>query len=183
MLASIKSGEAAARRDLRYQLIAERLSGTPQDSDYVNAAMEWGIAHESEAVSAYESSTGVMVDRIGFCEHETLLAGTSPDGFIGSDGILSVKCPKTATMIRYLRERTEPSEHWAQNTHELWLTGRAWLDFVSYDPRLPEGLQLFALRVTRTPSELASYELALSLFLSEVQRGVEDVRKLMLVPV
>lgn len=176
MLAKIKSGEAAARRDLRYKLVAERLSGQSQESGFVNAAMQWGIDHEAEAIAAYEAATGAMVQAIGFCAHDTLAAGTSPDGFVGEDGILSIKCPQTATHIRYLRDGSEPDEHKAQNTHELWLTGRMWVDFVSYDPRLPDALRLFVVRVTRTPSDLSAYESAALAFLDEVQTEYDALR-------
>ncbi len=170
MLAKIKSGEAAKRRDLRYKLIAERLSGHSQEDGYVNAAMQWGNDHEAQAIQAYEAVTGALVQPIGFCEHDTLLCGTSPDGFVGEDGIVSVKCPKTATQVQYLRAGVEPSEHAAQNTHELWLTGRAWVDFVSFDPRLPEGsLRLFIVRVTRSAADLAGYDAEARKFLAEVE--------------
>lgn len=178
MLATIKSGEAAARRDLRYKLIAERLSGQSQEDGYVNAAMQWGIDHEAEAVAAYEAVTGSLVTPIGFVEAEHLAAGTSPDGFVESDGILSVKCPKTATQIRYFREHVEPSEHWAQNTHELWLTGRAWIDVASYDPRLPDRLRLFVVRVTRTQAELDAYGEKAVAFLREVANECEALQTL-----
>jgi hypothetical protein len=168
MLAAVKSGEAAKRRDLRYQLITERLTGTPQESGYVNAAMEWGTAHEAEAVAAYEAETGQLVQAVGFCEHGELLAGTSPDGFVGDDGILSIKCPMTATHVSYLRQGGEPSEHAAQNTHELWLTQRAFIDFFSYDPRLPVGLRCFLVRVTRSGEDRQKYDAEARKFLAEV---------------
>jgi hypothetical protein len=182
MLATIKSGEAAARRDLRMQLIAERLTGVPQESGYVNADMQWGVDHEAEAITAYEAETGVLVTPIGFCEHDAVMAGTSPDGFVGRDGLLSVKCPRTANHLRYIRDGVEPSEHAAQNTHELWLTGRAWLDFVSYDPRLPDRLQLLTIRVTRTPDQLADYEKKVVAFLREVETELNAIRTLMDLP-
>lgn len=178
MLAKIKTGEAVARRDLRYKLVAERLSGQSQEDTYVNAAMQWGIDHEAEAVAAYEAAAGVFVDPIGFVAHDDLLVGTSPDGFIGLDGILSIKCPKTATHIRYLRDGLEPAEHAAQNTHELWLTGRAWIDFVSYDPRLPEGLRLFIRRVTRTAAQLGEYHQEATAFLADVEAELQAVQSL-----
>jgi hypothetical protein len=178
MLSSIKSGEAAARRDLRYKLVAERLSGTTQEDTYVNAAMVWGIDHESEAIAAYEALTGNLVEPIGFVESDNLMVGTSPDGFVGDDGIVSIKCPKTATQIRYIREGVEPAEHAAQNTHELWLTGRAWIDFVSYDPRLPDHLRLFIVRVTRTPAQLEDYGTKATAFLAELDREIESLNTL-----
>lgn len=169
MLATIQKGEAASRRDLKFKLVAERLSQSSQEDGYTNAVMQWGIDHEAEAIAAYEATTGRFVDAIGFCEHDELLVGTSPDGFISTDGILSVKCPKTATHIRYIRDGKEPSEHIAQNTHELWLTGRQWIDFVSYDPRLPDALRLFIVRVTRTQPELDDYGRKALAFLAEVE--------------
>ncbi len=178
MLASIQKGEAAARRDLRYKLVAERLSGTSQENAFVNEAMQWGIDHEADAVAAYENATGNLVEAIGFCEHDTLLAGTSPDGFVGTDGIVSIKCPKTATMIRYHREGGEPLEHVAQNSHELWLTRRAWIDFVAYDPRLPENLRLFVCRVTRGESAVMAYESKALAFLAEVDAEVAALKAL-----
>ncbi len=176
LLAKVKSGEAAARRDLRYKLVAERLSGCSQEDGYVNAAMQWGIDKEAEAVRMYESLTGAMVEPIGFCEHDTLPVGTSPDGFVGDDGILSIKAPKTATHISYLRSGVEPPEHAPQNTHELWLTKRAWVDFFSYDPRLPEGLQVFLCRVTRTPAQLGAYDAEIHAFLGELEAELQAIR-------
>lgn len=176
MLAKIKSGEAAARRNLKFKLVAERLTGRSQESGYVNAAMQWGIDHEAEALAAYEAATGAMVQAIGFCEHDDQPVGTSPDGFVGADGIVSIKCPETATHINYLRAGVEPSEHAAQNTHELWLTGRAWVDFVSYDPRLPEDLRLFVLRVTRTAEQLEAYATEVKAFLGEVDNEIAALR-------
>lgn len=176
MLAKIKSGEAAGRRNLKFKLVAERLTGTPQANTYVNAAMQWGTDHEAEALATYEAATGAMVQAVGFCEHDTLPLGTSPDGLVGDDGIVSIKCPETATHLGYLRAGAEPSEHTAQNTHELYLTGRAWIDFVSYDPRLPEDLRLFVIRVTRTPAQLTAYGEEVETFLSEIDREIEALR-------
>jgi len=168
--------EAVGKRDLRYQLAAERMTGTPQEDSYVNGAMQWGIDHEADAVAAYEAATGAMVEAIGFCEHDTLHAGTSPDGLIGTDGCVSIKCPKTSTHVEYLRADAEPAAYTAQNTHELWLTGRAWIDFVSFDPRLPDLLQLLIVRVTRTPEQLAAYEVEVRKFLASVDAEVQALQ-------
>lgn len=174
--------EAVTRRDLRFRLVAEILSGTSQEDNYVNAAMQWGVDHEAEALAVYQATKGCFVDAIGFCEHDELPVGTSPDGFVNEDGIVSVKCPKTATQIRYIREGVEPTEHWAQNTHELWLTGRQWIDFVSYDPRLPDHLKLFQLRVTRTPKELLQYQAEVYRFLLNVENELSAIRTMLNLP-
>lgn len=173
MLASIRSGEAAARRDLRYRLIAERLTKTSQEDGYINAAMQWGIDQEAEAIAAYETATGHLVNAVGFCQHgEFTYAGTSPDGLIAEDGIVSIKCPKTATHLRYLRDGGEPAEHAPQNTHEFWITGRQWLDFVSYDPRLPDRLQLHIVRIERDEDRIAEYAKKAVAFLDDVANEV-----------
>lgn len=172
------TAESVTRRDLKYKLIAERLSGVSQEDGYVNAAMQWGTDHEAEAICAYEASACCFVEPIGFCEHDHLLVGTSPDGFVGANGILSVKCPKTSTHIRYLREYGEPPEHAAQNMHELWLTDREWIDFVSFDPRLPDHLRLFIHRVTRSTIERDSYEREARAFLIEVEAEETAVQQL-----
>jgi hypothetical protein len=177
MLAKGRGSEPSTkRRDLKFRLLAERLTGRPQEDGYVNDAMKWGIEHEQEAIGMYEAARNCLVEPIGFVEHDDLPVGTSPDGFVGEAGIVSIKCPKTATHIAALRAKAEPAEHWAQNTHELWLTGRAWLDFVSYDPRLPDQWQLFVVRVMRIPAELAAYEREVLTFLAEVDREIEALK-------
>lgn len=179
MLTKIQKGEAAARRDLKWAMIAERLTGKPQDGGYVSADMQWGIEHEEAARRAYEAVTGRLVQPVGFCEHDTLLAGTSPDGFVGLDGAVSIKAPKTATHIGYLREQREPADYEGQNSHELFITGRAWIDFVSFDPRLPLGGQLVVIRITRARAQLELYERELRTFLAEVETEERTIRTLM----
>lgn len=178
MLAEIKKGEAAARRDLRVQLACERLTGASQDNGYVSTEMLRGMEMEPHAIAAYEADTGAIVRSVGFLEHPELPAGCSPDGLIGDDGLLELKCPKSATHFSYLRSRKVPTEYLRQITHHLWISGRQWADFVSYDDRFPAALQVLIVRVTRTDVDVTAYELAARLFLSEVEKEVEAVRSL-----
>ena len=180
MLATIGKGEAAARRDLRAQLVVERLTGTPQEDGYINAVMQRGIDKEPEAFGAYEAFSGNLVRRTGFLSHSSLMVGCSLDGDVDNfTGIIEVKCPKSATHIEYLKAGNRiPSRHVPQITHNLWVTGAQWCDFVSFDDRLPEGGQLVVLRVERDEAAIAAYELAVSLFLSEVDKEVEAVRSI-----
>ena len=181
MLATIKSGEAAARRDLRAQLVVERLTGQSQEDGYINAVMQRGIDLEPDAFAAYEAHSGHLVRRTGFLSHPTLMVGCSLDGDVDDfAGIVEVKCPKSATHLEYLKSgRVVPSRHVPQITHNLWITGAQWCDFVSYDDRFPPELQLWVVRVPRDEAAIKSYELAVSLFLSEVDREVATVRGLM----
>jgi YqaJ-like viral recombinase domain len=181
MLAKIKTGEAAARRDLRTRLVVERLTGIPQDEGgYTSPAMQWGIDHEADARRAYEVHTGHVVRAIGFLAHPDLRAGCSPDGLItGGTGVLEVKCPKSATHLATVRSRCVPPEYVPQVTHALWLTDAAWCDFVSFDPRFPPPLRLRIVRTTISDGDRRAYELLVRLFLTEVDREFEDVQRLL----
>ncbi len=177
MLATIKTGEAAARRDLRLRLVTERLTGQPQEDGFVNAAMQRGIDCEPLAFAAYEALTGQMVERSGFLSHTELLAGCSLDGHIGDfAGIIELKCPKSSTHLGYLKAGKVPSAYLPQITHNLWVTGAEWCDFLSWDDRFPADLQTFLVRVKRTDVDVKAYELALRLFLGEVEKELDAVR-------
>ena len=179
MLATIKAGEAAARRDLRVQLVVERLTGQPQDDPYINAAMQRGIDKEADAFAAYEGLTGNLASTCGFLSHDTLRAGCSPDGLIrAGEGGLEVKCPKSATHLSYLRANTIPRDYRAQMMHALWISGAQWWDFVSFDDRFPSPLQLFYQRLERKETEIAAYEIAARDFLAEVDQELEAVQRL-----
>lgn len=178
MLATIKSGEAAARRDLRLQIVVERLTNQSQDDTYVNAAMQRGIDKEADALGAYEVASGNLVSTTGFLAHDELMAGCSPDGLIGDTGGLELKCPKSATHLSYLRSGRVPSLYLAQITQSLLVTGREWWDFASFDDRFPEPLQLFCVRVNRADVDMKAYELAARLFLNEVQAECDAVAEM-----
>lgn len=174
MLATIKNGEAAARRDYRAQLVVERLTGQPQEDGYVNAVMQRGIDLEPTAFAAYEAATGHLTRRTGFLAHTALMVGCSLDGDVDDfAGIVELKCPKSATHLKYLRSGGLPADHKPQILHNLWVTGAQWADFVSFDDRFPPPLQLFRVRVERTPAleiEIAAYATCAEKFLAEVDR-------------
>jgi hypothetical protein len=174
-----KKGESVGRRDLRVRLAAERLTGVPQEEGFLSADMKRGIEKEPACVAAYEALTGSIVRRAGFLLHAELPAGCSLDGFVGAfDGLVEMKCPKTATHIETLQERQIPTDYLRQITHNLWIAEASWCDYVSFDDRLPAALQLVVIRVTREDVDLKAYELATRLFLSEVDRTVEQLQAL-----
>lgn len=177
MLATIKSGEAAARRDYRMQLVCERLTGRPQEDGFVNAAMQRGIDLEPKAFAAYEALTGSVVSRTGFLAHNTHMAGCSLDGHIDNfKGILELKVPKSATHLKYWRGKGEaPAEYLPQITHNLWITGAEWCDFLSFDDRYPEEMQTFLVRVRRDDVDIEGYEQAALKFLAEVETEVSAI--------
>ncbi len=179
-MAMLKNGsESAGRRDLKIQLVLERITSQSQDSGYVNADMQRGIDCEPLAIAAYEAAHGVLVEPIGLILHDELLTSYSPDGFVNDDGIIEVKCPRSATHLGYLRAGTVPKEYLPQLTHALWITDRRWIDFISFDDRFPEPLRLFQRRLLARDVDLAAWELNVRLFLSEVERELDAVQALM----
>lgn len=178
ILAKIKSGEAAARRNYRVQLVTERLTGSPQESGFVNDAMKWGTEQEPNARRAYEAHTGYIVTEAGFIYLEDVMTGCSVDGLIGGDGMAEYKCPNSSTHIEWLLAGVLPSEHKPQILHNLWVTGREWCDFASFDPRLPENLQLFVVRYERIEDEIKAHEAEILQFLDEVDALENRLRKI-----
>src|SRR3990167_3329387 len=169
VLAKIKSGEAAARRDYRAQIVAEILTGTAQDGSYISAEMQWGMDQEPITRSAYELATGMLVDQVGFVLHPTIdRAGMSPDGIVGRDGLLEIKAPKTATHLQYLLTGTVPATYQPQMLWQMACAEAAFCDFVSFDPRLPADLRLFVARFNRDDARIAEMESEVKLFLAEV---------------
>lgn len=175
MLAQIKSGEAAARRDLRIRLLVERLMGKPVDDSFTSKEMQRGIDLEGAALAAYEAATGNITRRVGFVQHGTYLAGCSPDALVNGGGVVEVKCPKSATHLSYLRGKKLPSDYRPQVTHNLWVTGREWCDFVSFDDRFPRKMQLFVVRVRAADLDMEAYEKSALEFLFEVDQELGSV--------
>jgi hypothetical protein len=142
--------------------------------------MRRGIEKEAAAVAAYEAATGLIVRPTGFLSHDTLPVGCSLDGHIGDfTGTLELKCPKMATHLDYLRAKTVPTEYLRQITHHLWVTGAQWADFVSFDDRFPVPLRLTCVRVQRADVDLHAYELAMRLFLQEIEDECAAIHQLM----
>lgn len=176
MLNFNKNGkESADRRDLRFKLMTERLTGQPCPSDYVNDAMLRGIEKEPNARAAYEVRTGTLVDQVGFLEHDTLMAGCSPDGLVG-EGLLELKCPKSVNHVRYLRTDALLEDYRAQLTHALWVSGAPWIDIASFDDRFPADLEFVVVRLHASKCDLVAHEKAVLAFLGEVDQDVASVR-------
>lgn len=176
----LKSGkESADRRDYKFQLVAEILSGQPEDdgSGYISPAMQRGIDKEPDLLGAYEIATGRVARKSGFLAHTRHRAGCSLDAHVGDfAGIVEGKCPKTATHVKYLREGVVPALYVPQITHNLWISGAAWCDFVSFDDRLPEHMWTFIVRVERDDRAIAAYAEKALAFLEDVDREVASLQ-------
>ena len=173
VLAKGKSGEAVTRQKYRMQLVAERITGLVAES-FTSAAMEWGTEQEKFARIRYEADTGYFVDEAEFYTHPTIKwLGASPDGLLNdTGGLLEIKCPNTQTHLGYMLDKKAPAVYINQMQTQMWVTGRAWCDFVSFDPRVPEHLQLFIVRLDRDDALIERMEVEVHKFLSEVEESI-----------
>jgi putative phage-type endonuclease len=172
------SKTTAAYRDYRAQIVAEILTGQHQESGFTNVAMLWGIEQEKFARAEYELACDWTVDEIGIVLHPTIERGAaSPDGLVSTNGLVEIKCPKTATHLQTLIDKKQPRQYENQMLWQMACTGREWVDFVSYDPRLPEDLQLFVHRFDRDDKRIEEIEAAVTQFLSEVDEMIDNIRK------
>jgi putative phage-type endonuclease len=178
VIAKTKTGFSTSRANYAAQLVAERLTGTVQES-YTNAAMQWGTDQEPEARTAYQFLHNAAVELVGFVPHPAItMSGASPDGLVGTDGLVEIKCPNTATHIETLRGGAIPEKYATQMYWQMACTGRQWCDFVSYDPRLPQNMQLFVQRLRRDDNRIRNLETEVSAFLVEVDETVADLQRL-----
>lgn len=167
----------AGYKNYMADLIVERLTGSKTES-FTTSAMQWGVDNEPLARAEYEIKTGGFVDQVTFVEHPSIeMFGCSPDGLIGDDGLVEIKCPNTATHIDYVMADKPPAKYVPQMQCQLAVTGRKWCDFVSFDPRLPDGLQLFIVRLERDDEYIEKMEKAVKKFLDEVNQAVLKLKE------
>lgn len=179
-VAVLKDGKtpAATSANLAAKLVIERLTGVQEDG-FKSAAMQWGIDQEENAKRAYEALTGEFASDVGLYTHPTI-KGThaSPDGLVGVDGLVEIKCPNSATHIETLKTGKVAKNYIYQMQWQMACTGRAWCDFVSYDPRMPEHLQLFVQRHERDDKLIAELEAKVQAFLDRVQDDLDALNQI-----
>jgi putative phage-type endonuclease len=177
VIAKTKTGYSASRDNYMAQLICERLTGQKGES-FTNAAMQHGTDTEPLARAAYEAFKDVLVDEVGFVPHPTIeMAGASPDGLVGEDGLLEIKAPQTNTHIETLLSQSVPGKYNTQMQFQMACTGRKWCDFVSFDNRLPEELQLFVMRVPRDEVFIRLIEAEIVQFIAELDDKINKLMK------
>jgi len=176
IMAKTKTGVSASRGNYLIELALQRVTGTIEQS-YTNDAMQWGTATEPQARVAYEVKTGNFVDQIAFVEHDIIeWFGCSPDGLVGKDGLIEIKCPNSATHWATIKDGKPPNKYVIQMQTQMACTGRKWCDFVSFDPRMPERSQLFICRVERDQKMIDEIETEVMKFLVEVFDEVERMK-------
>jgi putative phage-type endonuclease len=166
-----------ARQDLIWTLAAERIQGY-QPKGASSYAMQWGVDNEPLAREAYEIKTGEFVSEAGFIIHPKFdFVGISPDGLINDDGGLEIKCPKSPEIHLQRFILGVPEEYKPQIQGGLWVTGRLWWDFVSYDPDTAEGFKLLTIRVLRDEVAIKELESEILQAEAEVQELVNQLMK------
>lgn len=164
-----KKENSKTRNDYKNRLADEIITGKYDENRFISDAMLWGIEHEDEAKNAYSLHSGNAVENVGFVIHPFIpKAGASPDGLVGSDGLLEIKCPNTETHLKYIKEGRIPPRYVNQITFQLACTNRDWVDFVSFDPRSPDGEKIFVKRMERDEESICNIEQEVIKFLEEV---------------
>jgi putative phage-type endonuclease len=169
----------AGHRNYMAQLVCERLTGEPTET-YISPAMQHGIDTEDEARAAYMARNAVIVEEVGFIRHPKLEAGCSPDGIVGQDGLIEIKCVQPATALDLLESKKVPADHYNQIQWQLAVTGRDWCDYVVYQPKLPERLRLNVMRVVRNQSDILNMTVKVEQFLEELNRKVKKLKEMTL---
>jgi putative phage-type endonuclease len=169
----LAKGKGITRNKYLRRLVAERITGLTKET-YCNGAMEWGIQTEPEARDYYENLNFVNVQQVGFVEVNEYL-GCSPDGLIGEDGLIEIKCPDSDTHLTYLEEGRMPPEYVTQVQGQLWITGLKWCDFMSYDPRFT-CRPAFIIRVERDEYKIQEIAEGVGQFIEEMKELERRIR-------
>lgn len=164
--------------DYKIKLITERLTEEVSQF-YTTPAMQWGIEHEEDALKEYAFIYDTEITQCGFIQHPTIkMAGASPDGFIGDDGLVEVKCPQSPNHLRFFIDDNIKPEYRAQMQFQMACTGRKWCDFISYDPRFTRQstyLRMKIKRIHRDEEQIEQINQAVEVFLAEIEQEMEKI--------
>ncbi len=177
VMTTIKSGEAAARRNYKTEIILERINGKRSERNFKSSAMDWGNDTEELAATEYMLKTGNIADACGIFLHNEAMIGDSPDRLVGDDGCVEIKCFNSANHYETLFTGLMPKEHMPQVQGHMWLANRDWCDFVSFDPDFPPKAQLFIQRIKRDDEYIKNMAWEITKFLIEVEGGVNFITK------
>ena len=176
-ISALYSGKATYRR-IKKEIAWERIKNEPTEF-FINDAMLWGTETEPLARAAYEFAKDLEVEQVGLIDHPAIEGfGCSPDGLVGDDGQIEIKCPNTNTHLTYIQENKPPKKYIPQIQAQLAVTGRQWCDFISFDPRVNEDIQLFIVRVQRDDDYIVDMEQRVRSFIVNVERLVERYERM-----
>tara|TARA_R110000868_G_scaffold282915_1_gene543250 strand:+ start:215 stop:835 length:621 start_codon:yes stop_codon:yes gene_type:complete len=181
VIVKVKNGESMYKRKYRTQLITEQLTGKPIKI-FMNEAMRHGVEYEDEARNAYIAKLGLLKDvdvkEEGFVDHPTvMMSGASPDGMVGDEGLIEIKCPQATTHTEILQNAVIPKRYIHQMMWQMACTGRKWCDFVCYHPDFPDDYKLFIKRVERDDDLIGRLERDIHEFAVEVMDSVKFIKE------
>lgn len=175
VMAKTKSGYSTSRENYMIEIALQRITKKAKDG-FTNAAMQRGTDLEPIARSAYESSEGVMVIECGLIDHpEVKSFAASPDGLVGTDGLLEIKCPDEKQHFAFLRSMIPDNKYQIQMLAQMACTGRKWCDFVSFDDRFPIELQYAKMRFMRDDKRISEMLSEITSFLEEVKEAELEI--------
>ena len=181
VMAKTKTGPSKSRENYMMELLCQRLTGVVEEG-FSSAAMQRGTELEPMARGMYEGERGVLVMECGFVDHPEIAGcGASPDGLVGDDGLIEIKCPNTAQHVEFLRFKEIPSPYQMQMMLQMMCTGRQWCDFVSFDDRLPQELQFACKRFIRAEQQELeqAIEAEVKKFIVELDNLEQELREAM----
>lgn len=178
LLAKTKSGASASRAKYMAQLLCERMTGQPTEF-FTTAAMQRGTEIEPVARAAYEAENLTSVEQVAWVEHPTIpMAGCSPDGLVGEHGLIEIKCKEIHNHLdSILNDKIDP-DHQTQMMWQMACTGRQWCDYVCFDDRAPEGLQLFVKRLERNDELIQKMEDEVRTFLKDLESMIQKLNEI-----
>ncbi|EJF84068.1 hypothetical protein MCU_00736 [Bartonella elizabethae Re6043vi] len=164
--------------DYKIKLMTERLTEEISQS-YTTPAMQWGIEHEEDALREYAFIYDTEITQCGFIQHPTIqMAGASPDGFVGEDGLVEIKCPQSPNHLRFFIDSNIKPEYHAQMQFQMACTGRKWCDFVSYNPNFvgkSTSLRMKIKRINRDEEQIEQINQAVEIFLAEIEQEMQKI--------
>ncbi|WP_273722008.1 lambda exonuclease family protein [Bartonella sp. ML71XJBT] len=164
--------------EYKIKLMTERLTEEISQS-YITPAMQWGIEHEEDALREYAFIYDTEVTRCGFIQHPTIqMAGASPDGFVGEDGLVEIKCPQSLNHLRFFIDDTIKPEYIAQMQFQMACTGRKWCHFMSYNPHFvgrSSHLRMKIKRINRDEEHIEAINKAVEIFLEEIEQEMQKI--------
>ena len=175
MMARTKTGWGASRTNYEAQLIAEHYRGSVAEPGFQSKEMLWGNETQPKAEKAYNLLYDCKVEPIGFVSMNDFMAGASPDGLVGNDGLVEFKCPNTATHIETLLNESIPGKYLDQMQWQMFCTGRTWCDYVSYDPRIEPHLQMYVKRVHRNEKGIIELVTGAREFLATMRAKIAEI--------
>jgi len=171
----LAGGKGLTRLSYMRQLAAETLTGAPIES-FKSSAMEWGNETEPQAKAMYELLTASEVEEIAFIKHDSINVGVSPDGLVGDNGLIEIKCPNSTTQIETFLKGKMPTGHIPQVQGQLWISEREWCDFVSFDPRINGKSSFFKIRIERDDKYIQELETKVKFFNEELNEMINKLR-------